>query len=211
VGRVSGYFAGERMKRLRFQFLFLGTITVIGGSLWIAWVMMSASRPLLPPHGYRGNDDISILMGVAMLFMAVGMFGIYLRQKDTTTQLGRVSLYIGVFGSILAFIGTVMITIYGSDFGLVPVFFGGGGILLLVGIGLTGASIIQARILPQWSGWLLVGSVIFGLTGDENSANITILLTLGFAWIIVGAILSLYPSKSDQEPQAFRASPTSRE
>lgn len=183
------------MRQLKTPFLIPGIVAVIGGLLWIYWVMMTASRPLLPPHGYRDSEDIAILQGVSMLFMVVGILGIHVRQRGQSTRLGIIALFTGNIGAILALIGSVMITVYGTNFALVLIFYGGGALLLLLSIILTGISIIGARILPQWSGWLLIGSVILGLTGDENSSNVLVLVGLGVAWVIVGAILSLYPDR----------------
>lgn len=184
------------MNQFKDQYRFHGVIAAIGGVLWSAWVIISATRPLLPPNGYRDSEDIAMLMGVAMLFMAVGVAGIYWRQNSYATWLGKIGLYTSVIGAILAFIGNVLITFYGTNLILVPIFFGGGSLLLIVGMVLTGVSIIQGQSLPQWSGWLLLGGIFLGMFGDENSSSIWMLLSVGTVWIIIGGFLSLFPSSS---------------
>lgn len=96
-------------------------------------------------------------------------------------------------------IGNVLITLYGTNLILVPVFFGGGSILLMLGTVLTAISIIQGHSLPRWSGWLLIVSVFFATFADENSSDIWVLLSVGIAWIIIGGLLSLSPIKFAEE------------
>jgi hypothetical protein len=180
------------MNQNKYQSRILGVVAAIGGVLWSVWVFISATRPLLPPDGYRDSEDLSLLMGVAMLCMAVGVVGIYWRQKDNATWLAKIGLYASVIGAIMGMIGNVLITFYGTNLILVPIFFGGGSILLMLGMVLTGISIIQGDSLPRWSGWLLIGGVVFALFfGDENSSSILLLLSVGIAWIIIGGLLSL--------------------
>ena len=128
-------------------------------------------------------------MGIAMLFMAVGVAGIYWRQKGNATWARKIGLYASVIGAILGFMGTALITLYGTNLSLVPIFFGGGSLLLIAGMVLAGISIIQGHSLPQWAGWLLIGGVVLALPGDENSSSIWLLLSLGIAWIVIGGLL----------------------
>ena len=184
------------MNQIKHQYRFLGAVAAIGGVLWSVWVSISATRPLQPPDGYRANEDLSLLMGLAMLFMAVGVFGIYRRQKGKTTWLAKIGLFASVIGAIMGMIGNVMIMLYGTNLILVPIFFGGGSILLIIGMVLTGISVVQGHSLPQWSGWILLAGVFFAAFGDENSPDIWVLLSLGITWIIIGGLLFLSPSTS---------------
>lgn len=192
------------MNKFKNQYRLFGAVAAIGGVLWSAWVIISATRPLLAPEGYRDTENISMIMGLAMLFMAVGIVGIYGRQKGNVTSLGKIGLYASVIGAILGFIGTILITLYGTNLILVPIFFGGGSLLLIVGMVLTGVSIIQGHSLPQWSGWLLIGGLVLGLLGDENSSSIWVLLSVGIAWIIIGGLL-LFPLSTPAEDVEGRA------
>lgn len=84
------------MNQIKHQYRFPGVVAAIGGVLWSVWVFISATRPLLPPDGYRDSEDLSLLMGSAMLCMAVGVFGIYWRQEDHATWLAKTGLYASV-------------------------------------------------------------------------------------------------------------------
>ena len=180
------------MKSLKNQPLVHGVMAVTGGFLWIVWVIITASRPFLRSDGYRDNEDIAILQALAMLFIAIGIFGVYTLQKSAATRLGKIALFTGIIGAIMAAIGNILLTFFSTNFILVPIFFGPGSLLLLVGIALTGVSIMQTRILPVWSGVLLIGSALFGFVVDENSPNVLWGLFLGIAWILVGSILCFY-------------------
>lgn len=181
------------MNRFKDQYRFLGVIAAIGGLLWSAWVAISATRPLLPPHGYRDSEDIAMLQGVAMLFMAAGVAGIYWRQKDHETTVGKSGLYVSVIGAIFGFVGTMLITHFGTNLSLVPIFFGGGTLLLIAGMVLAGVFIIQGHSLPQWSGRLLIAGVVLAFFGNENSSSIWLSHSLGVTWIIVGGLLLALP------------------
>ena len=187
------------MKPLKNQPLIHGVVAITGGFLWIVWVIITASRPFLPSDGYRDNEDIAILQAVAMLFISIGIFGVYALQKSAVPRLGKIALFTGIIGAIMAAIGNILLTFFSTNFILVPIFFGPGSLMLLVGIALTGVSIIQARILPAWSGVLLIGSALFGFIVDENSPNVLWGLVLGVAWIVVGSILCFYQFKYNKQ------------
>lgn len=131
------------------------------------------------------------MMGLAMLFMAIGVVAIYRRRTGHATWLGKIGLYASLLGASMGFIGNVLITFYGTNLILVPIFFGGGSILFMLGIVLTGISVIQGDSLPAWSGWLLIGGVILAFTGNENSSTIWLLLSVGVVWVIIGLFLFL--------------------
>lgn len=173
------------MNQFKNQQRFFAAVAAIGGLLWSVWVAISATRPLQPPNGYRDSEDIAVLMGVAMLFMAVGVVGIYREQDGNVTWSGKIGLYSSGIGAILGMVGNILITLYSTNFILVPIFFGGGSLLFLLGMVLTGISIIQGHPLPQWIGWLLIGGVVLGAVGDENSSNIWMLFAVGIPWLII--------------------------
>ena len=68
----NGRFGGDHMKQLKYLSLLLGNIALIGGLMWIVWVMIIASWPLLQPHGHRFLVAAMLTTAFAYHLWAVG-------------------------------------------------------------------------------------------------------------------------------------------
>jgi hypothetical protein len=77
------------MKQLKYLSLLLGTIAVIGGLMWIVWVMIIASRPLLPPHGHRVLVAAMLTTVFAYHLWAVGKVPVKLGQQPHDSGIGH--------------------------------------------------------------------------------------------------------------------------
>ncbi len=153
-----------------------------GGLLWIATLVITASKP---EHSRRGPGGFIVLLLAALILMAVGAVGVHLRQRHHSGLLGRSAIIMAGVGVALTVLGRVAV-----DIGLVPALvFQVGLLTFLLGLVLFVVSIFLAKVMPPWTAVLLVVGVL-GLAlfnfGDER---IWLGMFFGAAWVFLGYAL----------------------
>jgi hypothetical protein len=182
-----------RKKKAQFYYHPLAGIAAIAaGILTLIWTVLIATQPVPPAGFYRDTEHLALWQGLSFLLMAAGVGGIYLQHQSIPSQLSKIGFYCAAIGAILAAIGDILSIFYTTNFILVPIFFAPGSLAMLLGFFLTGVAVIQGRLLPAWSGWLLILAPVFGLIIDENSQNAWFGIGFGLVWIVIGLALLRY-------------------
>jgi hypothetical protein len=166
----------------------------LSGLALVIGTLLGLAGELLHPRTHDLVDQLSwnwvpahTLFFSAMIFMLLGVTGVYLRQAQRAGIVGFVGfamMFVGMsvvgagFMMLEAFVLPVLLeneaTQYlASEQG--PIFNGPlmtvmmifGGPMYQLGTIITGATIFRAGVFPRWAGPLLVAGVIFGFFSDS--------------------------------------------
>ncbi len=159
-----------------------GAAAILGGIFWIATLVITAMKP---EQSRRGPEGFIVLLLVGLVLIAIGMIGVYVRQRQRSGRLGRLAPLVAGAGIAITIIGRVAV-----DADLVPaIVFQAGLLTFIIGLLLFIISIFLANVLP-WSAALMiaVGTLALALFnfGDER---IWIGVLFGAAWIWLGYAL----------------------
>lgn len=171
-----------------------GASAAAGGVFLIAFSVLVAARPEgcigegCLNASTRSYGDLAPLVAAALVLIAVGFAGLALRARATG---GRAPLW--KWGSLLATAGVAAIILGVASNAVsenLPPFFVVPGLIGLVGgFLLISGHIFRAKILPPWSGWLLlIGTFALAGANDQN-AQILFTVPFGLAWIAIGLVL----------------------
>lgn len=115
------------------------------------------------------------LLTVGALLVIIGMPGLYARQAERAGVLGLIGFILTFVG--LLFADVVMTTSYGFLLAEIAAMPEGRALIeaglpapalmmvvfpmILIGLLLLGISIVRAKVLPRWIGWLFIAGVLF--------------------------------------------------
>ncbi len=159
-----------------------GLAASLGGILWILVIAITAAQP---EGSRRGPEGLLSVLLLSLILMALGVVGIYVRQRARAGRLGTIAALVAGVGIAIVVLGRVAV-----DAGLVPAYvFAAGFLILLGGLLLFILSILRANVLPRSVTLMLVlGTLSLALFnfGDER---IWIGVLFGAAWIWAGYAL----------------------
>ncbi len=153
-----------------------GPVAMLGGLLWAASL------------GINGLE-MGLWAGAALVCFLIGVVGLYARQR--AGWLARTGLVAGVLAALVGAIGAFF-NVWG--------FFGGGVMLLTLGMVLLGIASLRNRALRRWNALpLVVGlwpPLLFELTNPYHApgnampwAQPAALLIYGLGWVALGYVL----------------------
>jgi hypothetical protein len=155
---------------------FAWTGLVGGAALIVANVLLLFDPDARSLDGAADYLTIAVLVGGGVL-VAAGLVAVHLRQRDDYGILGRVGFALAFAGQLLAAVIVFRATALTY---LVALLLG------LVGLLLLAFAIAKTRVLPQWSGLLLVVGFIGLLVVGDADFGIAL---AGAVWLVVGVLL----------------------
>lgn len=187
-----------------------GPLLMLGGALWVAWVIVHALQPLgcvadecaLPGRSMREGSPLgSVLTVAAVLALAAGVFGLVRHAR----ALGRFG-GIGSVGLVASGAGVVTVTIaslvqslfFNDDFWAMPYVVIPAALALVIGCVLLGVAILRSGLLPRWAAALLIIGTLALLGMNEQNGQVLLAIPFGLAWMVVGYVLW----KADQSAPA---------
>ena len=159
---------------------------VFAGAAWIAWVPF---RIFGSPSFYE--DAGFAVLSLALIGTLGGLVGLNALQQARYGRLGQVGFYFAFVGTLFALMIRLYLRDDVLDAMLVLGFFG-----MIVGFVLLGIATLRARVLPRWSGlllilslplWIIVG-VVIALVADGDGW-ISMGLAFGLIWLALGYAL----------------------
>lgn len=180
----------------RYQWSGLGAM--LGGSLWVLWAILVAGKPEgcvgaecdLARRSSRDYSDLVPLLAGAVLLIAAGVVGLVVlaRAVGRFGRLGRWGVGIGVAGAVtLATALTIQGIIYDGDFPHMPTVVIPAGLAMAIGFLLFAIAVL--RVLPRWSGALLIVGALVLLGVNDQNERILLAVPFGIAWVAVGYTL----------------------
>lgn len=187
-----------------------GLAAILGGGLWMAGVVLIASRPrgcigaecAFRPMREGGPLDAALFL-LAVLFLGVGVAGLVIRARKAGRfgQVGMIGLVAGAVGvAVLIISNLVQAVFFGGDFPLMPYFVIPGGLAMVAGFLLVGLAILRARVLPRWAAGLLIAGALAMLGVNDQNAQVLLAIPFGVAWVAVGYALWLGLGESAPRP-----------
>ena len=166
----------------------------IGGVVaGVAWVVSDVLALLFPgqEEGSMGSASYYLIESadaIAETGMLAALMGLHVVQARSLGRLGRISFVVAFIGTALVLVSTLWSVILLDRFGTtVPgLMFGLGLLGWLVGFVLFGISTFRARVLPRWSGLLLVAYPLVLIAGVPIEGP---LILVGLLWLALGYAL----------------------
>lgn len=175
-----------------------GLAGVVGGLAFVGYTVVQARLPEgcvdteCDTHPMRPNSTTAnTLLVIGMALVLVCGLGL-LAELRSRHQLGRLGRAGGiVLGAGFAFLAAAAVAgaLTDAEWNGMPALVIPGVLGLAVGLLLLGLTVLRSRLLPVWSGaLLLLGAVLLPFSNEENS---TILrdIPFGVAWAVVGVLL----------------------
>src|SRR5215207_6944364 len=160
---------------------------MLDGLLWVANDLGGRLSP--DPDDWDCNSPYDYLTNAidsaAFLLLLVGLVGLHARQAGRYSPLGTA-------GFFAAFVGAAMVGVANpAEHCLALAFLGilvytPGVLLLSIGMLLLGIATMRARVLPRWSGVLLVAYPLLLIAGLPVDGP---LILVGLLWLALGYVL----------------------
>lgn len=201
----------------KIKFIKLSGWALIFGSLALALSFLASTRPDYNPNSTASlpidqlaNTTQDPLMIMAMLFLAVGLTGLFLQYGQRAASFGRASLAFGWLSGIVGIVGAIGLSISDSNPWWSMFFFG--LIFEFLGLALFGLSNIRQRSMPRWNGlpllaglwiplYVLVSLILEQGSGSWVEMPMVVDLVL-FSFTTVGLAGLGYLLQSDSPPAA---------
>ena len=159
----------------------------------VAWAVSDVLALLFPgqeegPIGSASSYLIESADAIAEAGMLAALIGLHVVQARSLGRLGRVGFVVAFIGTALVLVSTLWAVILLDRFGTtVPgLMFGLGLLGWLVGFVLFGIATFRARVLPRWSGLLLVAYPLVLIAGVPVEGP---LILVGLLWLALGYAL----------------------
>jgi hypothetical protein len=157
----------------------------------IEW-MVSGFFYVFPGEGDGPEGSLSWYLiesadAIAEMGMLAALVGLHLRQAPTYGRLGTAGFVVAFVGTAFVFLSTVSWLLAGEDNAFVGALFSLGLFLgWLVGFPLLGIATFRTRVVPRWSGVLLIAffPVLFAILSSYETGviwNSLVWLALGYA------------------------------
>jgi hypothetical protein len=179
----------------------------IGGVIaGVAWVVSDILALLFPGQEEGPIGSVSFYLiestdAIAEAGMLAALIGLHVVQARSLGTLGRISFVVAFIGTTLVLVSTLWSVILLDRFGTtVPgLMFGMGLLGWLVGFVLFGIATFRARVLPRWSGLLLVAYPLVLIAGVPVEGP---LILVGLLWLALGyALWTLRDMPAEQAPR----------
>ena len=130
------------------------------------------------------------LLFVAALLIAAGLGAVTALARATgrSGRLGRIGLIVSALGAVVLVASLLVQSVFfDGNFPLMPTFVIPGVLALGIGFLLFGVTLL--RVLPHWTGVLLIIGSLALLSVNDQNERILMAVPFGLAWIAVGYIL----------------------
>jgi hypothetical protein len=156
----------------------------------VAWAVSDILALLLPgeQEGPLGSTSFYLIEStdaIAEAGMLVGLVGLYILQARNLGRVGVAGFLLAFVGTALVLLSTLLVLIFLDRLGetLLGLLFGSGLIGWLVGFVLFGIATFRARVLPRWTGVLLVAYPMLLWLGFPFEGP---LILVGLLWLALG-------------------------
>jgi hypothetical protein len=181
----------------------------IGGVIaGLAWAVSDILALLFPgqeegPIGSTSFYLIESADAIAEAGMLAALVGLHVVQARSLGRLGVVGFAVAFVGTALVLVSTLWAVILLERFGTtVPgLLFGLGLLGWLVGFVLFGIATFRARVLPRWSGLLLVAYPLVLMAGVPIEGP---LILVGLLWLALGYALWTQRDMPAEQPSRVR-------
>lgn len=150
----------------------------------------------------RGPSSVlDVIFLIAWLLTLISVAGLHAVQQGRYGLLGRAGSLVLAVGIVTSIIGTAA-EVAGIAV-LVWLAFPVGMLLMLVGFVLLGIATIRARVLPRWSGVILIAAlpltaIAGGILVESDLGDYPGVAVMGVAWLALGyALLQRGPSAKE--------------
>lgn len=162
-----------------------GLATVLAGVLWIVGGILLGLRPPGASGGpYRESGDIALLLDAALMLIAVGLVGLYLRQAERSGRWGKTAFAVAVIGAVALFVGLAVNLTGLTDAWVITVT--PGFLALVIGLLCSGMAILRANMWPRWAGVLLIIASLALLFFNTEDARVWLAAPFGVVWVVLG-------------------------
>ena len=178
-----------------------GPLLMLGGALWVAWVIVHALQPLgcvadecdLPGRSMREGSPLgSALTIAAVLALAAGVFGLvrHARALGRFGRIGSVGLVVSGTGVVTVILASLVQSLFfNDDFWAMPYLVIPAALALVIGCVLLGVAILRSGLLPRWAAALLIIGALAMLGMNEQNTQVLLAIPFGVAWVAVGYVL----------------------
>lgn len=171
------------MTRARFTSL----AAAFGGSLWVLWLALAATRPELPWYCVRCGEEVivgrAILFTAALAGIAVAALGLAVEERARLGRSGVASAAVVAGGAALLVLGLPASLVVEALW--MVVFFA--EIATIAGCVALAAAALRANVLtPGPAALLLVGALGLALVNFGESVTPLLAVPFGAAWVWVG-------------------------
>jgi hypothetical protein len=181
----------------------------IGGVIaGLAWAVSDIYALLLPGEGEGPIGSTSFYLiesadAIAEAGMLAALVGFHVLQARRLGRLGVAGFAVAFVGTALVLLSTLWAIIFLDRFGeTVPgLLFGLGLLGWLVGFVLFGIATFRARVLPRWSGVLLVAYPVLLIAGLPVEGP---LILVGLLWLALGYALWTQRDMPAEQPSRVR-------
>src|SRR5215204_1628501 len=156
----------------------------------VAWAVSDILALVFPgqEEGPTGSTSFYLIESadaIAEAGMLAALIGLHVVQARSLGRLGVVGFAVAFVGTALVLVSTLLVLIFLDRPGetLLGLLFGSGVIGWLVGFVLFGIATFRARVLPRWSGVLLVAYPLILIAGVPLEGP---LILVGLLWLAVG-------------------------
>lgn len=97
----------------------------------------------------------------AELGMLAALVAIHVRQSPRGNTLSAIATAISFVGTAALAVSTILWLATETEGALLDILFSAGALAVLIGYPMLGLAVLRARVLPRWSGLLLLGWVVY--------------------------------------------------
>lgn len=161
----------------------------VGGLLLVAYAVLMSSKPV----GCAANDCVGgsireagaldmllLLTGVVLISVAaIGISWMH-RPAGSGSKVVRMSAMVA---GVSLFTGIVLVGTALFWVGLAAL------ILAILAFAVTGAGMLSSKVLPAWSGAVLVLASVLLLAANDQNQQVLFVIPFGLAWLLLGGLL----------------------
>jgi hypothetical protein len=168
----------------------------------VAWIVSGLISLAIPGQGTEeiGSSSYYLLetmFCIASVGMLGGLVGLHARQWPTYGALGAAGFYAAFIGTALILVSTMATILVGRE--VLDWLFILGFSGTSVGLILLGVATLRGRVLPRWSGVLLIVAV-FGIPVYFALGNYGGAMLYGLLWLALGYALWSQRGASAEQP-----------
>lgn len=170
----------------------------IGGLLLVAYAILMNQKPRgciadeCVGQSYRAAGPLESTLVLAALGLIIATaFGLYrIHQfEGRGARIVRISALVAAASLLVGVLGLVINNLF-FDSGLMYFLALLAGILVAVlAFAVTGAGLMRSRVLPPWSGAMLILTSLLLLLHNDQNERILLIIPFGITWIVLGALL----------------------
>ncbi len=186
-----------------------GLVAMLGGVLWLIGALIDlVTGASSQAPGSPSFTLVEGILSIAFIGTLAGIIGLHARQVRSYGRLGLSGSLVAFIGVVLMFVAGVATTLMGRealDYSQVldSLFFLG-FLVAFVGFVLLGVATLRARVLPRWCGVLLivflpVVGVLGAALGDFGAG-----LVQGLTWLALGYVLWSQRGATAEQPTRVR-------